>query len=341
VSVETLENQTVHGQSASPSRTPIVEVVIVNTRTADMTIDCLRTLDVEMKLVPGLRVTVSDNNSGDGSEERIRAAMQSMDWGSRGTVVQVGRNGGFSVGNNAGIRQALARSDSPDYVFLLNPDTLVEAGAIAKLIDYMEAHPRVGLTGSRMMYPDGRMQMSSFRFHSVWSELENAVRLGFVSKLLKNKQVVIPLPDQPVQVDWVGGAAMMIRRAVIDQIGLLDETYFVYYEETDYCLRASRAGWSSWYIPQSIIVHLEGQTTGLSDKKKAPKRRAPYWFASRRHYFVHNHGWMTALVADLLWTIGFATYRVRQFVQRKPDTDPPHFLWDFVRYNFIKAPKAI
>ena len=287
-------------QITSEPRNPIIDVVIVNTRTADMTIDCLRTLDAEMKLLPGLRVTVSDNASGDGSEERIRAAMQSLEWADRGTVVQVGRNAGFSAGNNAGIRNALARPVSPDYVFLLNPDTLVESGAIAKLIDFMEAHPKVGLTGSRMMYPDGRMQMSSFRFHSVWSELENSIRLGVVSKLLENKRVVIPLPDEPVQVDWVGGAAMMIRRAVLDQIGLLDETYFVYYEETDYCLRASRAGWSSWYIPQSIIVHLEGQTTGVSDKKKAPKRRAPYWFASRRHYFVHNYGYLTALTADIL-----------------------------------------
>ena len=306
-------------QPTSPqAKYPIIEVVIVNTRTADMTIDCLRTLDIEMNQMPGLRVTVSDNDSGDGSEEKIRAAMQSMAWNERGTVVQVGRNGGFSFGNNAGIRQALSRTtDSPDYVFLLNPDTLVEPGAIQKLIDFMEAHPTVGLTGSRMMYPDGRMQMSSFRFHSVWSELENSIRLGFVSKLLKNKQVVIPLPDEPVQVDWVGGASMMIRRAVLDRIGLLDETYFVYYEETDYCLRAKRAGWSSWYIPQSVIIHLEGQSTGVSDKKKAPKRRPAYWFASRRHYFVRNHGWLTALTADVLWTIGFASYRVRQFDSAK------------------------
>jgi hypothetical protein len=329
-------------QPASPPLPrPIIDVVIVNTRTPGMVIDCLKTLDAEMKLVPGLRVTVCDNDSRDGSDERIRAAVQALNWNSRGTVIQTGHNGGFSYGNNVGIRHALAKPDSPDYVFLLNPDTLVEPGAIVKLIDFMEAHPKVGLTGSRMMYPDGRMQMSSFRFHSVWSEFENAVRLGIVSKLLENKRVVIPLPDEPVQVDWVGGAAMMIRRAVIDQIGLLDETYFVYYEETDYCLRASRAGWSSWYVPQSIIVHLEGQSTGLSDKKKAPKRRPAYWFASRRYYFLHNHGWMTAAAADVLWTIGFATYRIRQFLQRKPDTDPPHFLWDFVRYNFLKPPKVV
>ena len=322
-------------QAAIVKKNPIIDVVIVNTREADLTIGCLRTLDSEMKLLPGLRVTVSDNNSGDGSEERLRAEMEKLGWGDRGTVVQVGRNGGFSVGNNAGIRNALARPVSSDYVFLLNPDTLVQSGAIGTLIDFMEKHPEVGLTGSRMKYPDGRIQMSSFRFHSVFSELENSMRLGVISRLLKRWQVVIPLPDEPVQVDWVGGASMMIRRAVIDRIGLLDETYFVYYEETDYCLRARRAGWTSWYIPQSVITHIEGQATGVSDRKKTPKRRPRYWFESRRHYFVQNHGWLTAILADIAWTLGFSTFRLRQVIQRKPKTDPPHFLWDFVRYNFF------
>ena len=322
-------------QASGIQRNPVIDVVIVNWKEAKLTIDCLRTLDSEMKLLSGLRVTVSDNGSGDGSEELIRAEMQKLGWGERGTVVQVGRNGGFSVGNNAGIRNALARPVSSDYVFLLNPDTLVHPGAIGTLIDFMEKNPKVGLTGSRMMYPDGRIQMSSFRFHSVFSELENSMRLGVLSKMLKRWQVVIPLPDEPAPVDWVGGASMMIRRAVIDQIGLLDETYFVYYEETDYCLRASRAGWSSWYIPQSVITHIEGQATGVSDRKKAPKRRPRYWFASRRHYFVQNHGWLTAIAADIAWAFGFSTFRVRQVIQGKPETDPPHFLWDFIRYNFL------
>jgi N-acetylglucosaminyl-diphospho-decaprenol L-rhamnosyltransferase len=319
----------------SSAKFPTVLVATVNFKEADLTIGSLRTLDAEMKQMPGLRVTVADNNSGDGSEERIRAEMERLGWGDRGSVVQVGRNGGFSAGNNAAIRPAMESKNPPDFVFLLNPDTLTPPGAIQILVDFMLKHPEVGLTGSKMKYPDGRTQLSSFRFHSIFSELENSMRLGIVSKLLRRWQVVIPLPDEPVQVDWVGGAAMMIRREVIEKIGLLDETYFVYYEETDYCLRAKRAGWSSWYVPASVIVHLEGQNTGVSDRKKAPKRRPAYWFASRRHYFVHNHGWLTAIAADVAWMVGFATYRVRQFIQRKPDTDPPYFLRDFVRYNFL------
>ena len=91
-------------------------------------------------------------------------------------------------------------------------------------------------------------------------------------------------------------------------------------------------------FPQSVIVHLEGQNTGVSDRKKAPKRRPKYWFESRRYYFVRNHGVLTAMAADLAWVVGFATFRLRQIVQRKPQTDPPHFLWDFVRYS-LTLPK--
>jgi hypothetical protein len=289
-----------------------------------------------MKALPGLHVTVADNISGNGEEEKLRAAMDQMGWGERGTVVQVGRNGGFAVGNNAGMRPALAWAEPPDYFFLLNPDTLVKPGAMKAIIDFMDEHPEVGLAGSKMIYPNGQTQLSSFRFHSVLGELERGLRVGIVSKMLKHKSVVIDLPaDRPTQVDWVGGASFMIRREVIEAIGLLDENYFVYYEETEYCLRAHRAGFTSWYVPASEIIHLEGQSTGVSDKTKKPKRRARYWFDSRRRYFVTNHGRLAALTADLTYAGALATYRLREWIQRKPRQDPPHFLWDFIKYSIL------
>ena len=321
---------------ATSTKTGKTLIVIVNTRQADMCIDALRSLDGEMKALPGLHVTVADNASADGSEEKLKAAMAELGWGDRGQVVQVGRNGGFAVGNNAGMRPALSWPEVPDYFFLLNPDTLVQPGAMKAIIDFMDANPTVGLAGSKMVYPDGKTQLSSFRFHSVLGELERGLRLGVVSKLLKNHTVVIDLPaDRPTEVDWVGGASFMIRREVIQKIGLLDENYFVYYEETEYCLRAKRAGYSSWYVPASVITHLEGQTTGVSDKTKKAKRRARYWFDSRRRYFITNHGWATAVVANVTYASALATYRVREIIQRKPKQDPPHFLWDFVKYNFL------
>ena len=107
----------------------------------------------------------------------------------------------------------------------------------------------------------------------------------------------------------------------------------MYFEEVDFCLRAARAGWECWFVPESRVVHLVGQSTGVTDVKSTPKRRPAYWFASRRRYFRKNHGALYTLCADLLWAGGFATWRVRRVLQRKLDADPPHLLGDFVRYN--------
>jgi len=128
---------------------------------------------------------------------------------------------------------------------------------------------------------------------------------------------------------------MIVRRKVFENVGLLDERYFMYFEETDFCLRARRAGWTCWYIPASRVVHLVGQCSGVTDKKQPPRRRPVYWFDSRRRYFVKNHGRAYALLADMAWTAGMSVYRVRRLVQRKPDTDPPRFLSDFLRRSTL------
>jgi hypothetical protein len=244
------------------------------------------------------------------------------------------RNGGFAYGNNAGIRPALQSSDPPDYVLLLNPDTLIRPGALQALVEFLDSHPSVGIAGSRLEHPNETPQRSAFRFHSIWSELESGLRLGFVSKLLRRKIVAPPVPQQTCPTDWVAGASMMIRRAVFDQIGLMDEAYFMYFEEVDFCLRAKRAGWPCWYVPLSRVVHLVGQSSGVTDIKQARKRRPAYWFQSRKRFFVANFGPARAFLANIAWAFGYATYRVRRAIQRKPDTDPSHLLRDFVRNNF-------
>jgi hypothetical protein len=133
----------------------------------------------------------------------------------------------------------------------------------------------------------------------------------------------------------MAGASMMIRRAVFDSIGLMDEAYFLYFEETDFCLRARRAGWLCWYVPASRVVHLVGQSSGVTDTRSRPKRMPRYWLESRRRYFRRNHGWLYALLADCAWAFGFALWRLRRWLQRKPDHDPPGLLWDFMRFSFL------
>jgi hypothetical protein len=316
-------------------------IVIVNYRTAQLTIDCLRSLAPEIPALPaGTRVVITDNASGDDSVDRLTAAVRNNGWGAWATVMPLARNGGFAYGNNEAIRPALHSSDPPGYVLLLNPDTLVRPGAVAALLEFMDAHPKAGIAGSRLEEPDGRAQRSAFRFPGVMSELETGLRLSVVSRVLKKFVVAPAPPEQTCEVDWVAGASMMIRRAVFDAVGLLDEQYFMYYEEVDFCLRANRAGWRCWYVPASRVVHLVGQSSGVTDEKKPKKRRPAYWFASRRRYFLLHRGRIGTFLADTFWVIGHAAYKATVVARKKPANDPEGLLGDFVRYNFLPAREA-
>ncbi|MGE5296627.1 MAG: glycosyltransferase family 2 protein [Solirubrobacterales bacterium] len=309
-------------------------VVIVNYRTADLTTNCLRSLQAEVDSLEGIHVVVTDNASGDGSVARLTTAVRENGWGSWASIQPLGRNGGFSHGNNAAIRPALESADPPCYVLLLNPDTVVRPGALKALVEFMESRPHIGIAGSRLEDPDGTPQRSAFRFPSVLSELEGGLRLGLVSRILARWVVAPPVPEGPCQVDWVAGASMIIRRQVFDEVGPLDEGYFMYFEEVDFCLRAHCAGWPCWYVPQSRVVHLVGQSSGVTNPHAARKRRPGYWFLSRRRYFLSHHGVMKTALANLAWSSAFASYRIRRAIQRKPDRDPSKLLWDFIRYNF-------
>jgi hypothetical protein len=220
-------------------------------------------------------------------------------------------------------------------VLLLNPDTLARPGAVNSLLEFMEAHPNVGIAGSRLEEPDGTPQQSAFRFPGVLSELEAGTRIAAVSALLRNHVVPMPVPSDACAVEWVAGAGMMIRREVFEAVGLLDEQYFMYFEEVDFCRRAKNAGWPCWYVPRSRVVHLVGRSSGVTAMMQARKRRPAYWFAARRHFFLTHYGPVRTLVADMLWAAGFALWRVRRAILRKPDNDPACLLSDFVRYNFL------
>src|SRR6185295_15355436 len=158
----------------------------------------------------------------------------------------------------------------PRYVLLLNPDTLVRPGALCTLLEFMEAHPKVGIAGTRLEDPDGAPQTSAFRFPTVWSELEYGLQLGVVTKLLSRWVSAPPPRNEAHETDWVAGAAMLIRREVIEHLGLFDPDYFMYYEEVDFCLRAKRMGWRCWYVPSARIVHLVGRSSGITVARPQP-----------------------------------------------------------------------
>jgi len=196
--------------------------VIVNYRTPDLVIECLRSLCEETRGLPRPAVVVVDNGSGDGSAEKIAAATVAEDWTSWVSLLPLADNRGFSAGNNAGLRLLLQSTQPADYFLLLNPDTVLRAGALQALLDFAERHPKAGIIGSRLEEPGGVPQWSAFRFHSAIAELERGLRLGIASRMLSRWTVLLPQPDSARRADWVSGASMLIRRNLLEAIGLLD-----------------------------------------------------------------------------------------------------------------------
>lgn len=312
-----------------------VQVVIVNYRTGGLVVKSLRSLLPEVQACPGTEVLVVDNCSGDGSFEVIAGAIEAEGWSSWARAMAAEVNGGFSYGNNCGVRPALASGRPPDYFWLLNPDTEVRPGALRALVDFLQAHPRAGIAGGSFEVENGEVWPYAFRFPSIWSELASGLGLRFVGELLKNRTVLLHMSDRVEKVDWLPGSSLLVRREVFEQIGLMDEGFFLYFEETDFCLRAARAGWECWYVPQSRVIHISGQSTGVTGNQAMRNRRPVYWFESRRRYWIKHHGWLYAATTDLVWMLAFCTWKLRKALQRQTDGSPPHYLRDFLHNSAL------
>lgn len=309
-------------------------IVILNYRTPELVVRGLQSLEREVGQAGSMHVVVTDNDSGDGSVELIGKAIADHGW-DWCTLMPLEKNGGFSWGCNAGIRPYLEDPQAPEYVMLLNPDAYIKEGAITALLELMDARPDVGIAGSRLENGEGEHEHSVFRFPSAASELLQGSKLGVLDKLLNDWRLLYDLGDEPGEVDWICGAAMMIRKEVFDDVGLLDEGYFLYFDDVDFCFRARQAGWLSYYVPQSVVVHLEAQATGITHEREEKRRYPDYYFYSRRRFFVKNRGKLAATLADLAFLAGYTTFRIRRVIQRKPYEEPPYFWKDSLRHSIF------
>lgn len=282
-----------------------------------------------------LHVELVDNASPDDSFDVLDSFLRESGFESWVHLTRAPRNGGFSYGNNIGIELARKALPNAKYLLLLNPDIVVQHLAFLPMIDFLDRNPNVGIVGSRLEELDGMPQISAFRFPTFWSEVDAGLRFGFVSNLLSKHLVAPPVRTESHRTDWVAGASMLVRTDVLDDVGLLDEHFFMYYEEVDFCRRAALAGWECWYVPESRVVHLVGQASGINSADKKPKQRPSYVHESRRRYFQKHHGRLYAILADLAWLTSYPLWRLRRFIQRKPDTDPPQLWWDTLRHSSL------
>jgi N-acetylglucosaminyl-diphospho-decaprenol L-rhamnosyltransferase len=299
-------------------------VVIVNYRTANLVVACLTSLVGELPALGRGRVIVVDNASGDGSVEVLQAAVDSNQWNAWVEVIALPRNGGFAYGNNRALERVWQIDPNFDVVICLNPDTVVQPGALPVLLKHFEHDAKVGIVGASIEDEHGTRQHSAHPFPSLKGELNRAAQLRVLSNLIGAHQAADMTSISPTAHDWVSGACFAIRRELLDAIGPLDEGYFLYFEETDFCLRAQQAGWTCWLVPQARVMHFEGAATGIT----AAKRRLPeYWFASRRRYFVKAYGISGWIAADVLWAMGrlsLLTRRALRLGGRQSEATEPH-----------------
>jgi len=309
--------------------------VVINYRTAPMTIEALRCLVPELRALPGSRAVVVENGSGDGSLEALAAALRAEGWGDIVSLAASERNRGFAGGINFAVRPALEGAARPDYVYLLNSDAFVAPGALRLLLEFLERHRDVAICGSYIHGRAGEPHETAFRFPTILGELIAWVPLWPFTPLLRRHAVAMPIPTRPQAVDWLAGASMLIRREVFDSIGLFDDGFFMYFEETDFCLRARRAGFPTWYLPESRVAHIGGGSTGLLDARRP---RPAYWFESRRRYLRKHHGAPYLWAANAAWVAGFALAQLRRRVKRLPNPNPPRLLRDFLLHNLLPRP---
>tara|TARA_R110000787_G_scaffold104094_1_gene210815 strand:+ start:225 stop:1148 length:924 start_codon:yes stop_codon:yes gene_type:complete len=283
------------------------------------------------------RILIIDNQSPDASFKILSDFVSSSGFTEFVDVILADKNGGFSYGNNLAIKTAIEKyQTTPSYVWLLNPDTQVLDGALTNLVRFFDSYPQAGILGSRLESENGAPQESAFNFCSLASEMLTSTSVGYLDRIFSKSLVSLNyIPDSPMRCGWVAGASMFIRYSVIEEIGLMDETYFLYFEETDFCLQSVRAGWECWYVPSSRVRHFVGQSTGIVSGDSLRRRRPKYWFQSRQHYFLKNHGLFYTIAADLIWGVGFTLLIVRNFIMGRRGGDPEHMLRDFWRNSIF------
>lgn len=274
-----------------------VSLVIVSYNTREITRKCLECV---RKYAKGIshEVFVVDNASSDGSADMV--AME-FPWA---TLIRMRQNKGFAGGNNPALRQA-----SGKYILLLNSDAFLSEGALSKSIRYMDQNPRTGVLGCKLTNPDGSLQPSARSLPSPLNKILHVT--GLASRFSKSKffgRADFSWWDhsEPRTVGWVVGAFLMIRHQTLEEIGILDERYFLYFEEIDYCLTARRAGWDVVFYPHVQVVHLGGQSSVATNEKISSKGKQSISIrlTSEFRFYRKCHGWAHVLMAasiEFIW----------------------------------------
>jgi GT2 family glycosyltransferase len=262
-----------------------LSIVIVNLNTRNLTIGCLRSIEKEAGDL-SFEVLLTDNGSSDGSVSALKELSKETYWREKMTLIFNETNAGYAKANNQGIRKAKGK-----YILLLNNDTIVHKNALQALINFADGTPDAGVIGSRLLNIDGSLQASCYRFPTITNAIKE---YWFGKKGLFEK--FAPGGNIPVTVDSVVGAAFLITPEAKKRVGMLDERYFAYFEDIDYCREVRKNGLKVYYLPDSVITHYHGATfKKLGDEANRWRKLIPS--------SIVYHGWLKHYILTLiLWS---------------------------------------
>ncbi|HJW27806.1 MAG TPA: glycosyltransferase family 2 protein, partial [Saprospiraceae bacterium] len=250
-----------------------VSIITVGTNEMHWLRPCLQSVFEQTRGI-AFEMIVVDNASSDGTGEMLSREFPQV------KVLRNDRNLGFAASNNKAILISSGR-----YILLLNPDTRILNGAIQETVAFMDSHSRAGLVGCKLKYPDGRFQPTAYSFPTVWNMFAEAIFLYKVfpkTKLFGSYHLSYLDYDSDVEVDWLIGAYFLIRREVTQKIGILDEQFFMYTEDTDYCYRIKQAGYEVWFTSKAEVEHYYGGFSGIN-------RRVVVWTHRSQVLFYQKH----------------------------------------------------
>jgi N-acetylglucosaminyl-diphospho-decaprenol L-rhamnosyltransferase len=261
-----------------------LSIIIVSWNTRDLLAACLASVRAFPPAGWTFDVWVVDNASTDGSAEMVRQQFPDVH------LIETGANLGFAGGNNLAIERSNGR-----YLLLLNPDTELLPDALTELLAFMESQPAAAGGGSRLLNPDHTLQPSCHPLPTLSRELSRLLHLDYFPPYYGSYNMRHWDLAAPRRVDIVQGASFILRRTVLDAVGLLDDSYFMYSEEVDLCYRIHKAGWRLYWVPTSQVIHYGGQST-----RQVADKMFVELYRGKVHYFRKNQGEVTTAVYKLI-----------------------------------------
>lgn len=280
-------------------------ISIINYRTADLTLNCVKSVLADIGTIDA-QIIVVDNASGDGSDDAIESWISEQPEDIPVKLVRSDVNTGFSGGHNIGIK-----TEQAEYFLVLNSDAVLRPGFLKTILVTADAHPEIGLIAPQIETDDGDIQVNCFRFHSPLSELVRGARSSPVTRMFPKSVVALQPPANQAEIEWASFACILLRDTMVQELGPMDEGYFLYFEDAEYCLRARRAGWRILQETKAVAVHYRGGSGPVKTLEKARKRLPPYFYASRTRFLRQAHGAFGPLAGNALWILGRIIANVR------------------------------